>query len=314
MAKETNAFTTYDSAGEAEDFSNLIYDISPIDTPFLSSIDSTDATAVLHQWQTDALANASATNFVEEGLAAAAEAATATTVLSNTCAISDKVPRVSGTQQAIAKYGRQDEMSYQVYKRARELKRDVESVLLENNAEVATRASGTASEVGGVPAWLTSNVDSGSGFTIGGLGNTAYTDGTPRAFTEAQLKTALQSCWTAGGDPDTIMLGAFNKRTFSTFTGNATREVSASDKELYASIDIYDSDWGEMQVVPNRFQPSDMVFAFQTDMWAIAYLRPFQMHDISKTGDNETRQLLVEYTLESRNQAASAMVADLTTS
>lgn len=314
MVIETGAFATYAANGNAEDFSDMIYDISPIDTPFLSSIDSTEARAVLHQWQTDALASASASNFVEEGLAAAVNSATATTVLSNSCCISDKVPRVSGTQQAVNKYGRGDELEYQIYKRARELKRDVESILLANNAEVTTRASGTASEPGGVPAWIATNLDAATDATAGGSGNTAYTTGTARAFTESLLKNALQSAWTAGGDPDTIMLGAFNKRQFSTFTGNATREVSAADKELYASIDIYDSDWGELQVIPNRFQPASFAFAFQTDMWAIAYLRPFQMHDIAKTGDTETRQLLVEFTLESRNEAASAMVGDLSTS
>ena len=311
-APPTGTFETYAAIGNREDLSDMIYDISPIDTPFLSSIPSVDATAVTHEWQTDAL-DAAAENKESEGEDATTDSATATTRLSNTCMISDKVPRVSGTQQAVNKAGRGDELEYQIYKRARELKRDVEVNLTQNNAEVSG-SSGTDRELGGVPAWITTNLSKASDATAGGTGDTAYTTGTARAFTESLFKDVLDSCWDSGGDPDTVMLGKFNRRKFSAFTGNATREVGAEDKKLYASIDVYDSDWGELQVVPNRFMPGDFAFVLQTDMWAAAYLRPFQMHDLAKTGDSERRQLIVEMTLEARNEAASGMVGDLTTS
>jgi hypothetical protein len=208
-----------------------------VDTPFLSGIETTTATAVLHEWQTDALTAASVTNYVEEGLDAVTDAATATVRLSNTCQISDKVPRVSGTQQAVLKAGRGDELEYQIAKSAKELKRDMESQLLANNAEV-TGSSGTPRELGGVPSWLTSNTSYGAGGPGSpGLGNTARTDGTNREFTEAMLKEVLRSAWGNGGDPDLIMVGAFNKQQMSTFTGNATRQVNSADRQLYAAID-----------------------------------------------------------------------------
>lgn len=308
----TGTFETYAAVGNREDLTDVIYNIAPTDTPGLSSFESTTADAVLHSWQTDSLATASATNVVEEGLDAATDSATATVRLSNTCQISDKVPRVSGTQQAVNKAGRGDELEYQIAKMAKELKRDIETMLFANNAEV-TGSSGTPRELGGIPAWLASNLSVGTNGTGGNIGDTARTGGTTRDFNEDQLKEVLRETFDNGGDPDRIFVGSFNKQKFSAFSGNATRQVSAEDKQLYASIDIYDSDFGELQVSTNRFSGNDAAFVLQSDMWAVAYLRPFQIHNLAKTGDTERRQLLAEFTLESRNEKASGAVYDLTT-
>lgn len=309
----TGTFESYAAVGNRDDLTDVIYNIDPVDTPGLSGFETTTATGVLHEWQTDALAAASETNYVEEGLDAATDSATATTRLSNTCQISDKVPRVSGTQQAVLKAGRGDELEYQIAKRAKELKRDMEKQLFANNAEV-TGSSGTPRELGGIPAWLATNLSYGSGGGGGSTGDSARTPGTARAFTEDLLKTVLRSAWDNGGDPDMIHVGAFNKQQVSTFTGNATRQVGAGEKQLYASIDVYDSDFGELQIMANRFSGADSCFVLQMDMFAVAYLRQFQLHNLAKTGDSERRQLLVEYTLESRNEKASGAVYDLSTS
>ena len=313
MALPTNSFTSYSAVGNREDLSDAIYNISPTDTPFLSGVSKGKATAVLHEWQTDSLASASATNAVVEGDDATTDAATATTRLSNTCQILDKVPRVTGTQEVVNKAGRKSEMAYQIAKRGQELKRDLESSLLANNAEV-TGDSTTAREMGGIEAWLNTNTSVGAGGTAGSLGNTARTDGTNRELTEALLAAQLQAIWTSGGDPDCIMVGAFNKRVISGFSGNATRFKGADDKTLVAAIDIYDSDFGELQIVPNRFQTSESCLIIQKDMWEVAYLRPFKLVDLAKTGDTERKQLIVECTLASRNEAASGAVFDCTTS
>lgn len=313
MALATDSFTTYSAIGNREDLSNSIYDISPTDTPFMSGIGRTKATGVLHEWQTDSLA-AAAANAVLEGDEATTDAATATVRLSNTCQISDKVPRVTGSQEAVNKAGRKSEMAYQVAKRAKELKRDMEKILMENTAEVTGNAT-TARLTGSLGAWVATNDVFESGGASGGLGNTARTNGTtPVAFNEIRLKACIKLIWDAGGDPDCIMLGSFNKQAASAFTGNATRFKGAEDKTLIASIDIYDSDFGELQIVPNRFQRALDVWVLQKDMWAVAYLRPFQLWDLAKTGDTERKQLLAEYCLESRNEAASGLVADNTSS
>ena len=313
MAQPTNTFDTYDSVGEREDLSDVIYNISPTDTPFLSSAAKTQATAVLHEWQTDSLAAASTSNAVIEGDEATMDAITATTRLSNSCQIMDKTVVITGTQEAVDKAGRASELAYQIAKKAKELKRDMEAQITTNNAEVTGSAT-AAREMGSLGAWVATNDVMGTSGTSGSVGNTARTDGTQRAFTETLLKSVIKSVWDEGGDPTMIMVGPFNKQKLSGFTGNSTRFDAGADATLYTSVDVYASDFGQLQVVPNRFSRDRDAYVLDMDYWGVAFLRDFTMHELSKTGDSEKRQLLVEATLESRNEAASGLVADLTTS
>ena len=314
MAQPSETFDTYDSIGEREDLSYVIYNISPTDTPFLSSASKTQATAVLHEWQTDSLTAASATNAVIEGDEATADAISATTRLSNSSQILDKVVTITGTQEAVDKAGRASEIAYQIAKAAKELKRDLESSLTANNAEV-TGAAGTAREMGGLGAWVITNDVFGSGGASGaGIGNTARTDGTQRVFTETQLKSVIKSVWNSGGNPQIIMVGPFNKQKLSGFTGNSTRFDAGADATLYTSVDVYASDFGQTQVIPNRFSRDRDAWVLDMDYWGVAFLRDFSMHELAKTGDTEKRQLLVECTLEARKEGASGLIADLTTS
>ena len=313
MAQPTNTFDTYDSVGEREDLSDVIYNISPTDTPFLSSAAKTSSTAVLHEWQTDALASASTSNAVIEGYEATLDAVTATTRLSNSCQIMDKTVVITGTQEAVDKAGRASELAYQIAKKAKELKRDMEAQITTNNAEVTGSAT-AAREMGSLGAWVATNDVMGTSGTSGSVGNTARTDGTQRAFTEDLLKSVIKSVWNEGGDPTMIMVGPFNKQKLSGFTGNSTRFDAGADATLYTSVDVYASDFGQLQVVPNRFSRDRDCYVLDMNFWGVAFLRDFTMHELSKTGDSEKRQLLVEATLESRNEAASGLVADLTTS
>lgn len=314
MAQPTNTFDTYDSVGEREDLSDVIYSISPTDTPFISSAAKTRATAVLHEWQTDSLAAAATDNAVIEGDEATHDTVSATTRLSNSTQIMDKVVVITGTQEAVDKAGRASELAYQIAKRAKELKRDMEATVTGNIAEV-TGGSGTARKMGTLGSWVITNDDFASDGASGtGIGNTARTDGTQRAFTESQLKSVIKSVWNAGGDPSMIMVGPFNKQKLSGFTGNSTRFDAGADATLYTSVDVYASDFGQLQVVPNRFSRDRDAWVLDMNYWGIAFLRDFTMHELAKTGDTEKRQLLVEATLESRNEGASGLVADLTTS
>jgi hypothetical protein len=313
MTTPSGTHTSYTVIGEREDLSDIIYNVDPYDCPFMASIRVEEAGQVLHEWQTDAFAAASSSNAVLEGDDATTDTATATTRLSNTLQISDKVARVSGTARASRTAGRADELDYQIEKRAIELRTDLESVVLRNGAE-ATGDTTTARQCGGIGSWIATNDVFGSGGASGAAGNTARTDGTQRDVTEAQLKSAIQSAWTNGGKPDCVMVGAHVKQEVSTFTGNATRFKTAEDKQLVAAIDLYQSDFGDLEIIPNRFQRARDLFILQKDLWAIAYLRPFHFHELSKTGDSDRVQILVEYTLESSNEAGSAGVFDLNTS
>ena len=313
MAQPTNTFDTYDSIGEREDLSDVIYNISPTDTPFLSSAGKTKSTAVLHEWQTDSLAAAVTNNAVIEGDEATLDAVTATTRLSNSCQIMDKTVVITGTQEAVDKAGRASEIAYQIAKKAKELKRDLEASLTSNNAEVT--GSATAARVaGGLRSWVATNDVMGTSGTSGGAGNTAAGNGTQRVFTESLLKSVIKSVWNAGGNPTMIMVGPFNKQKLSGFTGNSTRFDAGADATLYTSVDVYASDFGQLQVVPNRFSRDRDAWVLDMDYWGVAFLRDFTMHDIAKTGDADKKQLLLEATLESRNEGASGVVADVTTS
>ena len=202
--------------------------------------------------------------------------------------------------------------------RSLELKRDMESILVGTNQAKATGNSSTARNLASVLSWIKSNTSKGASGSDPSAadGTGTRTDGTQRAFTEAQLKTVLNSIWTAGGKPDIIMTGAFNKQMFSTFTGRASPIEQASSKKITAAVDVYESDFGQLKVVPNRFQRSRDVLALQMDMWAVAYLNGRKMLStpLSKTGDSERRLILSEYSLVARNEKSSGGVYDLTTS
>lgn len=312
MAQPADTFDSYDAVGVREDLVNAIYMISPTKTPFLSSIPKVKATNRVHYWQTDSLAAASNSNFVIEGDEATTDAITPTVLLNNVCNISDKVIRVAGSLEAMDKAGRDTEMAKQLMKASAELKRDVESILLANNAKVTGNAS-TARECAGVEAWIATN-DNHVGTSPTGDGTDARVDGTQRAFLESYLRSTLANIADQGGEPDVISVGSFNKQQMSAFSGNATRMINAADKELVNSIEVYKSDFGDLKVVYNRFQRSRSALVLQTDMWAFATLRDFRQWDLAKTGDTERKQLLVEYTLECRNEKASGGVFDLTTS
>lgn len=314
MALVTDGFTTYASVGNREHLSDMIHNISPTDTPFLSSIEKIKTTSTKHEWQTDALAAASGTNAVLEGDEATTDAAVATVRRYNYTQISDKVAAVTGTEQVINKAGRKDQMAYEMAKRAKELKRDVETTLFGNVASVAGNAT-TARKIAGMEAWIATNDDFGaSGASPTGDGTNTRTDGTQRAFTETQVKNALNLAWTEGGNPDTIYVGGFNKQVMSGFSGNATRVIGAGEKALQASIDVYKSDFGDIKVVASRFSRSRSALIVDSSMWKFATLRDFQVEDLARSGDYVRKQLLVEYTLEASNEKASAGIFDLTTS
>ncbi|AIB11788.1 head protein [Azospirillum argentinense] len=315
MALPSNTFSTYAAVGNREDLTDDIYRVAPTETPFVSSVQNAGrAKAVNHEWQTQDLAAPDTGNAVLEGDDATTDAATPTVRLGNICQISDKVARVTGTQQETAKAGRDDELAYQVALKKLELKRDMEAILLNNQAKGAGNTT-TARTLAGVESWIKTNTSMGSGGANPSAadGTGTRTDGTQRAFTEAMLKTVLQSIWNEGGNPDTIMVGGVNKQRFSTFTGRATVQEEAKTKKIVAAVDVYESDFGTLKVVPNRFQRARSALVLEMDKWALAFLRNMKEVPLAKTGDSERKQIICEYTLESRNEKASGGVFDLTT-
>lgn len=326
MAVPAGSFQTYSAIGTREDLENAIYMISPTETPFLTMCKRGDATNTLHEWQRDSLATANTANAQIEGDDAANGTSTPTTRLKNYTQISSKYAVVSGTQNAVNNAGRKREMAYQLMKRSKELKRDMEAILTANHGSTAGGA-GTARQLAAAEAWLSVNKTSlgtGTAQTTPGFVTstglvTAPTDSTVAGtFVVAALKAVIRECWTQGGSPTVIMAGAFNKTQISGFTGIATlyREASATANgtRIIGAADIYVSDFGEHRVVPNRFQRDATCLVLDMDYWAVHYLRRFENLEIARTGDSEKRQIIAEYTLACRSELASGKVTDLTTS
>lgn len=311
MTIATNTFLTYSAIGNREDLADVIYNIDPVDCPFTANIDKTKATATLHEWQMQAL-GAAAQNAQLQGDEASFAAVTVTARLTNKIQTSWRAVSVSGTQNAVDAAGRDKEMVYQMVLKNKELRRDMEFDLTNNQAP-ATGNSTTAQTYRPLCGWYSTNDNRGAGGSDGTT-SAAATDGTQRALTETLVKTVLQNCWTAGGNPDTLMPGAFNKTVISGFSGNTTRMQDTSNKKLVANIDIYQHDFGTVKVVANRFSRSRDLHVLQTDLWAIAYLRKPKAEDLAKTGDADKGWIVTDYTLECRNEKGSGIVADLTTS
>lgn len=307
MTVPANTFVSTAAIGNREDLSNTIYRIAPTDTPFMSMIAKGTADATKHEWQTQALATA-ANNAQVEGDDAAAVVVTPTVRLFNNTQISSKTASVSGTQEEVKKAGRTSEMAYQMSLKSLELKNDIEFGLTQNSVLAASPRQSR-----GLPGWMdAANVNAGAGYVAPNyVTNVAQTDGTQIAFTEARLKDVLQKVYTAGGRPDTIMLGPTPKQTFSTFTGNSTRMDNGEDKKVVAATDIYVSDFGTLKAVVNRRQRQRDGWVLQSDMWSLDYLRGFRTKDLAVTGDSMRKQIICEYSLQCSNPAANGGVLDI---
>lgn len=310
MAAPGNTFLSSAAIGNREDLSDIIYRISPTQTPLMNMCAKTKATAITHEWQTQDLATAVSTNAQLEGDDATDKTVTATTRLINKTQISTKTVRVSGTQRSVNAAGRADEMNYQMALASLEIKRDMES-----SATQLDVAASSPRQSRGLPGWVVDNVNRNGGtlasYTASSGIGSARVAGTTRAFVESQLKDVLQKVYTAGGEPDYVMMAPAMKQTFSSFTGNATRLDKSEDSKLYASVDFYVSDFGTIQAVPNRFQATTDAFVLQSDKLAFAYLRPFQTVDLAKTGDADRKEIIVEWTLECRAPKAHGAIYDL---
>ena len=316
MTIVTNTFLTFSAKGIREDLTDIIYNISPTQTPFMSSIGKGKATQTFHEWQTDSLAAAATNAQLQGDDVSTFDPVTATTRLGNYTQILRKTVIISDTEDVVKKAGRASEVAYQVAKKMKELKRDMEFALCANQQRTVG-SSTSAPQLAGLESWIVTNNSLGSGGSnpAAADGTGLRTDGTQRAFTEAQVKAVAKSVYDNSGDePEILMVGSFNKQVASTFTGNATRMNEADTGKLFAGVDIYDYDFGTLKIIPNRFQRSRSAFIINTDLWAVDFLRPVKIEDLAKTGDAEKKMLITELTLECRNEAGSGIIADLLTS
>ena len=317
MAIVTNTFTSFDAKGIRESLADIISSISPEQVPFQSNVGSENVSNTYFEWQTDSLAATSKTAQIDGDDVGSFDAAAATTRVGNYTHILRRTTIVADNLSAQDLAGRNDELSYQLAKRGKELKRDIEAVLTDNNAQVAGNSS-TARETGGLGSWIATNDVFGSGgASPTGDGTDARTDGTQAAFTEAMLKDAMQAAFSAGGEPSILMVGPHNKTVVSGFAGIAAQRYQApsdSPTTIIGTADVYMSDFGTLNVVANRFSRDRDAFCLDPEYASVCYLRPIQQVELAKTGDAEKRMILAEFGLKVLNEGAHAGVFDLTTS
>lgn len=307
--------TVSNTSGLAEDFADLIYDISPVEVPYLTMAKRIKASARVHQWQEDSLAAASS-NIAQEGDDASFTTAAGTTSLSSPLQISRKTVNISGTLDAVKKYGRKSETAYQLVKRGRELKKDMEFTLVRNQASTAT---GTSRATGGFECWISGNLVRANSaqttdYSVGGFSSGAVTapeDGSTVTFIEADLKTALGDAWTDGGDPSVIMMSTTNKARFDNFSGVATKYnqvQGATQAKIIGASDVYVSSYGNHVVKLNRQMRDTAVFCIDPDYIGVAFLRDIQKMELAQTGDGTKLMILAEYANCPLNRDAHAVV------
>ena len=316
MAQPTNTFDSYDAVGIREDLEDVIYDVSPEETPFYSTCAKVTAKSTRHDWQTDAL-RASGANAHIEGDTTTATTRTPTVRLDNQTQIFKDAVIVPDTDEGLDKAGRAGEIAYQVMKIAKEQKLDIEKALFDNNAKVVGDST-TARELAGAPAWLGTNTAIGTGLAADPAtldGAAARTDGTQVAFSQARFDSVMQSIWEQGGNPDVVYLSAFQMDLALGFDGNNNQRstITAESERVIRHMAVYVTPWGTVEWVPCRENRSRDVFVMQSDMWAVGVLRPTKNVALAKTGDNTTRQVTTELTLVCKNEKSSGGIFDCTT-
>ena len=318
MTAPTGTYTVFDTSstrgGLREDLSDMIYDISPTDTPLMSTLAKSKATAVYHEWQTDQLSAATTGNALVEGDDAVATTASPTFRIGNYTQIVGKTIQVSGTLEAVDKAGRKSEKAYQLAKASSEIKRDIEAILFANQGKTAGSSS-SPRKMGSMLSWLVSNTSFGtSGADPATAGTSTRSDGTTRTFTEDILKEVIRESYINGGNPKVLFVSPIGKQKVSTFAGIAAQRYQAPSDgptTIIGAADVYLSDFGSISVVPDRFMRTRDAIVVDPEYAALAYLRPFQTIELAKTGDSEKTQLIAELTLEMRNEAAHGIAADL---
>ena len=311
-------FDRYSAIGAREDLSDVIYSIAPTDTPIMNSIGKSKATGTFHEWQTDTLAAATTANALIEGADATSITVTPTVRIGNFTQIVGKTVQVSGTLEAVDKAGRKSEKAYQLAKASSEIKRDIEAIITANQGQSNGSSGSSARVMGSLLSYIKTNTSKNGTATTGvdptTIGVSTRTDGTTRTFTETLLKDVIAKVFVSGGTPAALFVSPAQKQVVSGFTGLSAQRYQVptnGQATILAGADLYQSDFGVLQIVPNRFMRTRDALILDPEYAALAYLRPFQTTELAKSGDNDKSQILAELTLEVRNEAAHGGVFDL---
>jgi hypothetical protein len=333
LAKVTNAFTTYNAVGNREDLSNVIYNIDPFDTPVMSAIRRRNVKNRLFDWQTEFLPTVAPTvvpgtglmdpaaNAQFEGFALAPHTAQPTIRQNNVTQISERDATISGSQEESDAAGKGSEMAHQMAMASKVLKSDIETAACSRQQRIDGNDSGPAARVTeGISHWLGRAKDKtlavagaiAPGTSVTGLptaagsvaGDAPFVAPTAVSITEAMLGDAMQKAYTNGASPTLWVVPPGPKRTISTFVGRSTTQVLVGKTEVVSTVDVLATDFGRVKVIPSRWVPTDVGLLIDPDYAAIAFFRSFRQYLMARTGDAETRMIVVEWGVEMRNSLA----------
>lgn len=314
MAQLASSFATFNSSRVREQVMNKIYNVSVDETPTLALIGKEKADGPFEEWLTDSFA-AGASNKVEQGNEATVAAVTDVVRYSNRTQISEKVFAVTGTQEAVKKYGGASEVALQVAKKMVELKKDQEFGTLQNTTAIAASA-GVPPQARGLPGYIATNISlgAGAGAAPNALTNTAGVDGTQRAFTETLLKDVLKLMFDNGSPMGNLyaLIPSAQRTIFDGFLAGQTRFDKAEDKTLTAVLEVYIGPFGRVKAVNARHMRSREVFILNPEYASLGILRPMAEQDLAKTGDTKKKLINVEWTVFVQNEKAHGAIKDLT--
>jgi hypothetical protein len=321
MTQAVGARSSYDepiaTGGNREDLSDVLFDVSPTETPFVTNAKKGKATATSHDWLTDVLEDPANNAHIEGDDAAPSDAASRVR-LANFTQIFKKHSVVTGTQERVLKGGGiKSEMAYQVARRLKAMKRDAERAKIGvANIKVAGNDT-TPRELGSFESYMTDETYFGGSSFSAPTGNSVDvgTPGTPRALTEDILKDGLENLWNNSGGNENILAicGSHVRGVISTFTSSSTRYVTTDDKKLVASIDVYDGDFHTVTVTPDRYSDPASLFLVDPEYVSCNDLRSVFTKDLAVTGDSTRKEIVWETTLEMCNPLAHVQIAGLLT-
>lgn len=314
MAIISNTYERGDANNVPEQVENAIYMFEREETPIFSNSAKEKAETTSPEWLSDSL-RAASTNALVEGGALTATARVSPTRVKNLTQIFTETISVTGTNEAVNKYGGyKSELGYQMEKATRAVKRDIEKQITSNRASVANVSDTTAGELGGLETWIETNVSRGSGGSNGGYSNgvtTTATDGTQRALTLDLILNVAKTGYDNGARFNQIQTGSFNKLKISSMSGNATR-TSQEKNMISNTITVLETDFGKFTAMINPQMRTRSLFMIDPSNIKIMNLRPFTKVNLAKTNDSTEKALLTELTTKVVEKGLGG-VFDLTT-
>jgi hypothetical protein len=289
---------TYQDGSRREDLIDVVTNVSPAETPLLSGLPmGPGAKQTLHEYTTATFASASSNAQVEGASFSAADLTQPSRSSNNTQIFIDNI-QISGTMEVVD--GVVNAKSYQTNKNLKEHAKDLELAFMAGSR--ASGSSGVARQMTGVINALTTNASTRSSGSS--LGETTFND-------------IMELIYGSTNEVATeVYTGATLKRDISGFTAANTRNISADDRRLVRSVDVYESDFGLHKIFLHRDVPTGanakMLVAINPEYHMQSWLRPTMVEELAKDGDRARSQIISEATLEHRGEATGAAVGGFT--